>query len=121
MAADFGEILREKRRALGLSQRRLAELVGVDFSYISKLENNRLAAPAAETIARIAEMLSCPPEELLAAARKFPDGLNTTLAQPAALRFLQEASQLDLSPGEWERLTGTLHRLRSDPDKRGRR
>jgi transcriptional regulator with XRE-family HTH domain len=117
---DFGSILREKRRASGLSQRLLAEKVGVDFSYISKLENGRLPAPAAETVARLAEVLGCPVEDLLAAAKKMPAGLNETVGQPAALRFLQEASRLRLSKEEWEQLLGKLHGLRSDPDEEGR-
>jgi transcriptional regulator with XRE-family HTH domain len=112
--SDFGTVLREKRRASGLSQRQLAEKVGVDFSYISKLENGRLPAPAAETIARLAEVLACPVEELLAAAKKMPAGLNDSVGQPAALRFLQEASRMRLSQEEWEQLLGRLHGLRSD-------
>src|SRR5258708_2050631 len=113
--SKFGIILREKRRAAGLSQRQLAEKGGVDFSYISKLENDRLPAPAAVTVQRLAKVLGCPAEELLAAANKMPVGVNDALArQPAALRFLQEASRLRLSPGEWEHLLGKLHGLRSE-------
>lgn len=120
MGNDFATILREKRRAAGLSQRRLAELAGVDFSYISKLENGRLPAPAAETISRMAKILNCPAEELLAAAKKMPGGMEDNLsAQPEALRFLQEASDLNLSPEEWVRMTGKLRELRSsEPPKR---
>lgn len=114
--SGFGTTLREKRRAAGLSQRRLAELAGVDFSYISKLENGRLPAPASDTVIRLAKILNCPTEELLAAAKKMPEGMEGNLsAQPEALRFLQEASDLKLSPEEWERMTGSLRELRS-PD-----
>jgi transcriptional regulator with XRE-family HTH domain len=118
---DFGTILRDQRRACGLSQRRLAAKAGVDFSYISKLENGRLPAPAAETVARLAAVLACPVEELLAAAKKMPADLNDSVGQPAALRFLQEASRLRLSKDEWERLLGTLHGLRPDRGDEGRR
>jgi transcriptional regulator with XRE-family HTH domain len=119
--SDFGTVLREKRRASGLSQRQLAEKVGVDFSYISKLENGRLPAPAAETVGRLAEALACPVEELLSAAKKMPADLNDSVGQPAALRFLQEASRLRLSKEEWEQLLGKLHGLRSDQDGEGRK
>ena len=91
---DFGTVLRENRRLSGLSQRQLAEKVGVDFSYISKLENGRQPPPAAETVARLAEVLGCPVEDLLSAAKKMPANLNESVGQPAALRFLQEASRL---------------------------
>ena len=112
---QFGSILREKRRAAGLSQRRLAELGGVDFSYISKLENGRLPAPAAETIVRLAGILGCAPEEFLSAAGKLPHGVGKALAQePSALRFLQEASRLGLSEDDWEQMLGQLRSLGSD-------
>lgn len=118
--SDFATILREKRRAAQLSQRRLAELAGVDFSYISKLENGRLPAPAADTVIRLAKILNCPAEELLAAAKKMPEGMEGNLSgQPEALRFLQEASDLNLSPEEWQRMIGSLRELRSsNPPKR---
>jgi transcriptional regulator with XRE-family HTH domain len=115
--SDFGTVLREKRRVSGFSQRQLAEKVGVDFSYISKLENGRLPAPAAETVARLAEVLTCPVEELLAAAKKMPADLNDSVGQPAALRFLQEASRLRLSQEEWEQMLGNLHDLRGGDDE----
>jgi len=114
---DFGTVLREKRRAAGLSQRQLAERVGVDFSYISKLENGRLPAPAADTAVRLAEILGCPAEDLLSAAKKMPTGLSASLTDPAAIRFLQEASRLRLSQEEWEQLLGKLHGLRSDEEE----
>jgi transcriptional regulator with XRE-family HTH domain len=118
----FGETLREKRRASGLSQRQLASRLGLDFSYISKIENGRLPAPAAETVVRIAEILDCPVEELLAAARKLTDEMSTSLtAEAMALRFVQEASRMGLSGDEWERLLGSLHGLRSDAKEEGRR
>lgn len=122
MEQDFAEAFREKRRQSGLSQRRLAELAEVDFSYVSKLENGRLPAPAAETICRFAKILGCPEEELLAAAKKMPASVGGSLsARASALRFLQEASNLDLSDEEWERMTGSLRELRSDSPRSKRR
>ena len=110
----FGDVLRQKRRDAGLSQRKLAQEAGVDFSYVSKLENGRLPAPAADTVTRFATIIGCPPEELLAAAKKMPSAVNASVsADPAAQRFLQEASNLGLSTAEWERMIGSLHGLRS--------
>jgi transcriptional regulator with XRE-family HTH domain len=110
---EFGLTLREKRRTSGLSQRRLAERVGLDFSYISKLENGRLPAPASDTIWRIAQALGCPSEELFAAAQRLPQDVSTNLAdEPAALRFLAEASRLRPTPSEWDELRGVLRHMR---------
>jgi transcriptional regulator with XRE-family HTH domain len=118
--STFGEIFREKRRAAGLSQRELADRAGLDFSYISKLENGRLPPPAADTIVRLAGLLDCPSEELLSAAKKLPGALSDSLAaDPTAVRFLREASRLQLSPDEWERMIGTLHDLREGDGGRG--
>jgi transcriptional regulator with XRE-family HTH domain len=112
---EFGNMLRTKRRESGISQRQLAESVGVDFSYISKLENSRLAPPAADTIVRIAQAIGCTQEDLLAAAKKVPRDVGKTLAaQPGAQKFLQEAIHLGLSQAEWEEMLGKLRSLRSD-------
>jgi transcriptional regulator with XRE-family HTH domain len=117
--SNFGVVLKKKRREAGLSQRQLAEQAGVDFSYISKLENGRLPAPAADTAARLAKCIGCPAEELLAAARKIPAGTSDSLTSaPEAIRFLQEASRMQLSPAEWEQMLGELHSLRSDEEDR---
>jgi transcriptional regulator with XRE-family HTH domain len=113
---DFGTVLREKRRVSGLSQRQLADRAGLDFSYISKLENGRLPPPAADTAVRLADILGCPAEDLLSAAKKMPTGFSDSLADPAAIRFLQEASRLRLSQDEWEQLLGKLQGLRSDEE-----
>lgn len=119
MATTFGELLREKRRSAGLSQRQLADRAGVDFSYISKLENGRLPAAADETVIRICVILGCPAEEFFTAAKKLPSQLGESLVgEPAAIRFLQEASRLQLSQTEWERLLGELHGLRGGDEQK---
>lgn len=115
---NFGKKLKEKRREAGFSQRKLAEIVGVDFSYISKLENGRLPPPAAATVVRMAEILGCSDDELLAAARKLPmDVENVVTEQPGGLRFLREASKLRLTQGEWEQMIGELHNLRNEREE----
>jgi len=119
MSTPFAEILRTKRRLAGISQRRLAESVGVDFSYISKLENDRMPAAAADTIVKIAQSLGCASEELLAAAQKLPEGVGSILSgNPAAVRFLQEASSLSLNETEWEQMRGKLKSLRDSGEAR---
>src|SRR5260370_12578668 len=97
MATTFGELLREKRRAAGLSQRLLADRAGVDFSYISKLENGRLPAPADDTVVRICKILGCPAEEFFTAAKKLPPELAEPLVgEPAPIPFPHQASRFPL-------------------------
>src|SRR5579862_1169231 len=87
----FGPALRDHRRAAGLSQRELAARTGLDFSYISKVENGRLPPPAADTIVAICQVLDIPPEDLLALTRKIPSAVQQTVSSSkAAQQFLRE-------------------------------
>jgi transcriptional regulator with XRE-family HTH domain len=108
----FGQTLRNLRRSKGLSQRELADKVGVDFSYISKVENDRLPPPAADTIVRICQVLGVPPEGLLASTGKLPSEVKGMLTSPAALQFMRQAHKMDLTDEEWQQLVGQLKRLR---------
>lgn len=115
MAETFGETLRKLRRSKGISQRILAEKVGVDFSYISKIENNRLPPPAADTIVKICEALSVPPDDLLSNTGKMTTSAKEMIGNSsAALQFIREAEEMKLSEGEWEKLTKKLKHLRND-------
>jgi transcriptional regulator with XRE-family HTH domain len=111
----FGEALREKRRDAGISQRELADKIGVDFSYISKVENGRLPPPAADTVVKICRVLGTKPEELLALTGKIPSlvqrGLSTS---EAAQDFLQQAQGMGLSEEEWRQMVRSLKGLREE-------
>ena len=111
----FGTELKEQRRKTGISQRELAQKIGLDFSYISKLENDRLPPPAAETIVAICEVLEIPPETLLAEAGKLPGDIQKVIGESkAAQEFLRDAKQLDLSDEEWIQMRQSLRKLRGD-------
>lgn len=111
----FGQSLRGLRRSKGVSQRELAGKVGVDFSYISKVENDRLPPPAADTIVKICEALDVAPEELLASTGKIPKQLREMLGtSPSALQFAREAYQMSLTAEEWGEMTRQMKRLRGD-------
>jgi HTH-type transcriptional regulator, competence development regulator len=91
----FGERIRRRRREDKLSQRRLAELVGVDFTYLSKLENNQHGqSPGEELVLKLAEQLHDDSEELLALAGKVPVEALRALAREDAdfARFLRRLS-----------------------------
>lgn len=115
MDTTFGQLLRELRRSRGVSQRSLAAKVGVDFSYISKLENDRLPPPAADTVMKICEVLEVVPDNLLAVTGKVPSGVKEMLTtSPAAIQFVREAHRMKLSDSDWDRLGRTLRRLRKE-------
>ena len=45
MSQTFGKWIKDARRSKSYSQRDLAALVGVDYTYLSKLENDRAEYP----------------------------------------------------------------------------
>ncbi|MDZ7290665.1 MAG: helix-turn-helix domain-containing protein [candidate division KSB1 bacterium] len=113
MPKTFGQALRDIRRAKNLSQRELAQKTGVDFSYISKIENDRLPPPAADTIVKICEILDVPPEQLLALTGKVPSEVTETIGtSAAAIQFIRDAQAMKLTEEEWQRLGRQLRRLR---------
>lgn len=64
----FGTRLRELRKGKNLGQRALAGLVGVSFTYVSKIENEHLDFgdyPSEELILKLAGALEADADELL--------------------------------------------------------
>ena len=59
------ENLKRIRKNQKITQRELAELTGISFSMISKLESGEQANPSLETISKIAGVLKVQPFELL--------------------------------------------------------
>lgn len=96
----LGHRLHQLRRASGMSQRELAQRLGVSFTYLSKLENDRMEGPPSEDLLlRLASELGANADELLLLARRVPsDVVNTILEHPEAvdlLRSMQDRSQED--------------------------
>ncbi|MDF0553410.1 helix-turn-helix transcriptional regulator [Kamptonema sp. UHCC 0994] len=50
MSQNFGKLIRQARQGKGYSQRDLAKLVEVDYTYLSKLENDRADYPPREEV-----------------------------------------------------------------------
>lgn len=113
MKQTFGDKLRVYRREANISQRELAAKTGIDFSYISKLENDRIPPPSADTIVKICEVLGINPDELLAITGKLPSDVRSGITtREGAQRFLREAQELSLSDEEWEAMVRSLRKLR---------
>lgn len=62
----LGEYVRQKREAIGLSQRQLAQEAGVSFSNISRLESGFSTHPTPGLLKSIADVLDVDLAELLA-------------------------------------------------------
>jgi transcriptional regulator with XRE-family HTH domain len=78
---SFGRRIRELRRTKGLTQRQLASVLEIDFTYLSKLENNRGEPPGDQTIRNLARALGADEEELFALAGKIPKELRVRAAE----------------------------------------
>lgn len=107
----FGQRLRELRKAKNLSQRDLAERVGLDFTYLSKIENEKMRPPSAEAIEKLAKELGANSDELLALAGKVPQDLGETLKTSKGARmFYRSAKDMNLSEEDWKKLLQELKR-----------
>lgn len=104
----LGIRIRELRKALGLNQRQLADLVGIDFTYLSKIENDVMPySPSTKTLKRFAEALKVDELELLQLADKLPTDMGAIADTDHGVRLLRHAAKLK-SPEEWEELLAFL-------------
>ena len=79
----FGARIRRLRIERDFTQRELAERVGIDFTYLSKIENGHGTPPAEATIRKLADILEDDADELILLAKKLPvDFEQDLLARP---------------------------------------
>ncbi|MEC4804942.1 MAG: helix-turn-helix transcriptional regulator [Jaaginema sp. PMC 1079.18] len=82
MNKEFGNLIRQARKDKGYSQRELAKQIGLDFTYLSKLENDRADYPPKEDVIRaIARNLNLDQEELIFLAGRIPQQEEEVLRQ----------------------------------------
>jgi transcriptional regulator with XRE-family HTH domain len=121
METTFGQKLREFRQEKGMTLRALAEATGVDFTYLSKIENDKVGyLPGAETIRDLAQALGVDAIELLELANKLPPELAALAGNANARRFFQRAGEI-ASPKDWDALLDLLESrqsARSSDEKR---
>jgi HTH-type transcriptional regulator, competence development regulator len=97
----FGQTIRELRKKQDLTQRELAAKVGINFTYLSKIENDKLQEiqfPSEETIVGLAKALDADVDELLLLAQKVPDSIKERIIQrPDVFRKIALLDDADLS------------------------
>ena len=115
---EFGALLRERREKLRkdyrrFSLRQVAERIGVEPSYLSKVERGEAAPPSEETILRLASELDLDPDALLALAGKVSSDLKDVIRRRPELfgRLIRELRDLpdhavlriarEVRDGEW--------------------
>lgn len=106
----FGKTLERIRRAKVVTQREIASRIGMDFSYFSRLENDRFdSKPTRETIDKIAKALDCTDDErseLLAAAGRIDKELEDATRRAATDQQLGKLfrSVVKLSPDQRDKI-----------------
>jgi len=109
----FGERLRELRKQAEISQRELAEVVKIDFTYLSKIENNRVEPPREVVIRKISHELSLKlktdetrlADELTTLAGKIPYDVAEILSKnPLALAHLRSLSGDVQKSSDWSKV-----------------
>lgn len=86
--ASFGRTIQAVRRARGVTQRQAAAALGIDFTYLSKLENDRGEPPGEPLVQRMAELYEADSEELLALAGKVPAELRERASEDRQFALL---------------------------------
>ena len=64
VSAAFGQVLREQRRARGISQEDLALSADVDRTFVSQMERG-IRQPTITTLVKLAKALDCQPSGLI--------------------------------------------------------
>lgn len=81
---ELGSLLRERREELragdpGYSLRQVAERVGIQPSYLSKVERAQVAPPSEQTLVKLAGELRLDPDVILALAGKVSSDLKEAI------------------------------------------
>ncbi len=108
----FGKHLYSLRTAQNMTQRDLAEQVGVDYTYISKLENGAVEPPSERTTKKFAEVLGTNPDELLIKAGHIPrDICEYIMSDTEIIRFLRMVTDRNISSERWRALENVIYQI----------
>ena len=95
----FGATIRELRVKANLSLRELAGRVGIDFTYLSKIENGVLRPPSEKAVLRLSEALNADRSELLILAGRIPSDVAQAIKNRALREFCPKLRNLRLQAG----------------------
>lgn len=86
----IGKKLKELREKEGIGIKKLAGYVNADYTYLSKIENEKVN-PSREMIKRIAQYFNYDSDELLISAEKLPEDVEKILREnpKEAIQFLR--------------------------------
>ena len=87
MSKSFGKFLRRTRKRKKLTQRALASEVGIDFTYLSKVENDvpGFSSLSEPTLEKLADALDVDPDKMITRAGKIPSDVRQVLVDDFSL------------------------------------
>ena len=91
----FGEFVRREREAKEIGLREMAKMIGVSATYLSKIERDEFPPPAEDKVRKIAAIIGCDADELLARA----DRVSSDLSEIIKRRPVQVAALLRTTKG----------------------
>ena len=91
----FGEFVRRERQAKEIGLREMAKMIGVSPTYLSKIERDEFPPPAEDKVRKIAAIIGCDADELLARA----DRVSSDLSEIIKRRPVQVAALLRTTKG----------------------
>lgn len=99
---DFGSRIRDLRKKRNISLRDFADIIEIDFTYLSKIENGKVYPPSEEKIKAMAKELHVDAEELLGLAGKIsPEQIRKAVASnPAVGTLLRKLQSRKLTDGQ---------------------
>jgi transcriptional regulator with XRE-family HTH domain len=77
----FGELVRRKRVEKEIGLREMAKMIGVSPTYLSKVERDEFPPPAEDKVRKIADIIGCDADELLARAGRVSSDLSEIIKQ----------------------------------------
>lgn len=112
----FGERLRDARVAKGYSLRKFAKEADVSPTYLSQVEQDKVAPPTADRVKRIAELLGESVDEWMAYAdrlsEELPDIIHSNSEVPDLLRAVQ-----GMTPEQIKKVRAAADRIRESGEK----
>jgi transcriptional regulator with XRE-family HTH domain len=91
----FGEFVRREREAKEIGLREMAKMIGVSPTYLSKIERDEFPPPAEDKVRKIAAIIGCDADEMLARA----DRVSSDLSEIIKRRPVEVAALLRTTKG----------------------
>ena len=78
---NFGALVRREREAKEIGLREMAKMIGVSPTYLSKVERDEFSPPAEDKVKKIAKIIDCDADDLLARAGRVSSDLSDIIKQ----------------------------------------